>query len=492
MLSYYNTIHNKEYAKIVPDIKRIKQDFQDALKEFPEFKKTVLPFCDDAYKLYNKIIEYGLKQKDFFLGDIIDRACTNLKFQKENKQKLIKKFLNKQKYLLKVIEHDEEIEKNALFYEKYLKSLLSENLYYQYPEIIIYELDKVNSLNKDVLDLVINDIVTKINNLQDRSVKEEVIFLQLLGEIDELIRIINRLLNKIKNINIKQQEKLHECINNILYIKRMIVSDEEKMNSQMQEFKYETIVSNRKIEEFVENISNNLGSLYTTSCGSFIKKLEDSLNTYAQYPISYIFNSFNIDSSKQVYFKSDDDVNDSVFKEYYDLKGKEYTDSHPELQNKLGKDYYKQMLKYIREQFITEQHFILSFFDMKKGKKSLMNLLMSKADYSLQNPYVILAMNIIQIEHTVIEILKKMKKEYSKDGFNNLNELAKHYLNDSPYFNGLMYINYILYEKHGLDIRNNVSHGNYFKKDVEVELLTTYCAIMFLNNIYRKECGFND
>ena len=492
LLSYYNTISNKGYAKNVSNAKKIKKDFKETLENFSEIKNPILDFCNDSYELYNMIIDYGIKQKDCFFGDIIDRACSNLQFQKEKKQELMEKLLKNQKYLLKVIEYDEEIEKNVSFYEQYIKSLLSENLYYQYPEIIIYELDKINKLKKELLDLIINNIIEKINILQDRSLKDDESIIQILAEIDELIGIINRFLNKIKNKDDSQSKKLNECINNILYIKRMVVSNDEKIRSQMQEFKYEKEIPNGKIEEFVELVSNNIGLLYTTSCGNFIKKLEDSLNTYSQYPISYMCNSFNIDSEKQVYSKADENIEESVFKDYYDLKGKEYTESHPYLQNKLGKDYYKQMLKHMRNEFLTEQHLILSFFDMKRGNKSLMNLLISKGEYSIKNSYVLLAMNVIQIEHTVIEILDKMKKEYSKNGANNLNELAKEYVNDPIYFNGLMYINYILYEKHGLDIRNNISHGNYFNKNVEVELLTTYCAIMFLNNIHRKECGIND
>lgn len=390
LLSYYNTISNKEYAKNVSNSKEIKKDFKEILKKFPEIKNPILDFCNDSYELYNIIIDYGTKQKDCFLGDIIDRACINLQFQKGKKQILIEKMLKNQKYLLKVIEYDEEIENNVSFYEQYIKSLLSENLYYQYPEKIIYELDKINKLKKEVLDLIINNIIEKINMLQDRSLKDDESFIQILAEIDELIGIINRFLNKIKNKDASQNKKLNECINNILYIKRMVVSNDEKMRSQMQEFKYEKTIQNGKIEEFVELVSNNIGLLYT------------------------MCNSFNIDSGKQVYSKADENIVDSVFKDYYDLKGKEYTESHPYLQNKLGKDYYKQMLKHMRNEFLTEQHLILSFFDMKRGNKSLINLLISKGEYSIKNSYVLLAMNVIQIEHTVIEIPDKMKKNTQK------------------------------------------------------------------------------
>lgn len=141
---------------------------------------------------------------------------------------------------------------------------------------------------------------------------------------------------------------------------------------------------------------------------------------------------------------------------------------------------------------MTCQHFILSFFNTKEKNRVLIDKLISKGSYKLKNDYVILAMNVVQIENTIIEILKKKGGKIFKDGFKNLNELANDYFNDDLYFNGLMYINYILYERHGLNIRNNISHGNYFKKNVEVEIMTTLCAIMFLNNLSRKECGLND
>lgn len=135
---------------------------------------------------------------------------------------------------------------------------------------------------------------------------------------------------------------------------------------------------------------------------------------------------------------------------------------------------------------------MLLFFDNKEGNRSLISKLISKGNYKINNDYIILAMNVSQIENGIVEILKSKGKKLTKNGSTNLNELAKDYENDGAYFNGLMYINYILYERHGLNIRNNISHGNYFKKNVEVEIMTTICAIMFLNNLIRKECDSCD
>ena len=118
--------------------------------------------------------------------------------------------------------------------------------------------------------------------------------------------------------------------------------------------------------------------------------------------------------------------------------------------------------------------------------------LIEKGNFVLRNDYAILAENVMSIEYLLIKIMKSKNISFTKNGFTNLNSLAREYYNDEFYFNGLMYINYILYEKQGLNIRNNISHGNYFKKNIEVELMTTFCALMFIYNIVGKECESDD
>ena len=492
LLSYFNTITNKEYAKNVSGFKTLRKDFKSVLIHFNEVPNLWLELCNDSFNLYNLIIDYGRKQTNFYYGDMIEKICINLRYQKDKKQKLIVKMLEHEIAIFTVIEYDEEIENNYLYYENYIRKLLLENTHYQYPSKLIIKLDRVNKLKKDLLNSIINDFINKINEIHDKSNNDASSFMDILSNVDQLINIINELLNNLKSLNEIQIIKLRECMNNILYIKRIILSDDKKIISQMQEFEYKTTIPNKKINTFVNVINNHIGRLFIYSCGNFIKRLEDSINVYAEYPISYIFNSYSIDTENQVYYKSDEKIENSIFKKYYDLKGKDYTKSHPELLNKLNGDYYNQMLKHMQKQFISEQYLIISMFDIKEGERSLMNKLISKGHYLLINDYVILAMNVIQIEHMVIEILKNKKMDISKDGLKNLNDLAEIYVDNPIYFNGLMYINYILYEKKGLNIRNNISHGNYFNKKVEVELLTTYCSIMFLNNLCGKERENNE
>lgn len=492
LVSYFNSINTIEYKNNVNNYKEVRKDFRQVIIVDSRICNILDELILKSYELYNKIIDYGLTQKDFFLGDIMERGCVNLRISKELKKKFIKKLLKNQIYPSKTIIYDENVRSNKEYYKKYILNFKNGNVYNKYPEEILFILDREKLLTKTMFNTILNKIIERVGILQNKATDEKESFIQIVAESDELIKILNKYLNKIQNMNKKQKAKIHECLKNILYIKRFIVSDQERLNAQMQEFKYEQTIPHKEINEFVSSINENVGRLYTSSCGNFIKELEMALKSYSEYPVSYIFNSYNIDSESQIYLKSDEGIEDSIFKTYYDKKGQEYTKNHPELRNRLDEGYYIQLLKYLKHSFLTCQHFILSFFNTKEKNRVLIDKLISKGSYKLKNDYVILAMNVVQIENTIIEILKKKGGKIFKDGFKNLNELANDYFNDDLYFNGLMYINYILYERHGLNIRNNISHGNYFKKNVEVEIMTTLCAIMFLNNLSRKECGLND
>lgn len=492
LLSYFNTINSKEYKKNVSNYKEIKDTFKKIILSNNEDKNILSTFKQMSFKLYNKIIDYGAHKDNFFLGDILERACINFNNDKLLKAKIIKKLLKNNVYPSKVILYDESIKENFKYYKKYLLDYENYSIYSRFPNEMLYILDKNGLLKNSIIKLIINNIVDRINMLQEKCDDEYENFIQIISEIDYLKSFLNNALNRLTMLSCCHKKKMHECLINLLYMKRVLVSDEDRINSQMQEFKYEQVIPNGKIEEFVNAVNDNIAILYSSSVCNFEKELEQSLNTYAKYPMSYIFSSYNIDSDSQTYLKSEDGFVDSVFMNYYDEKGKIFTNKNTNLQNILTKGYYIQLIKYLKQQFISYQQYIISFFDLKEGKRSLIDKLIKQGNFKLYNDYVILALTVIQIENSIIDLLKIKGKNITNNGFNNLNELAKEYTNDDFNFNGLMYINYILYEKHGLNIRNNIAHGNYFGKNIDIQILTTICAIMFINGLLRKERSKND
>lgn len=492
LLSYFNTINSKEYKKNVSNYKEIKNTFKKIILSNNEDKNILSTFKQMSFKLYNKIIDYGAHKDNFFLGDILERACINFNNDKLLKAKIIKKLLENNVYPSKVILYDESIKENFKYYKKYLLDYENYSIYSRFPDEMLYILDKNGLLKNSIIKLIINNIVDRTNMLQEKCDDEHENFIQIIPEIDYLKSFLNNALNRLTMLSCCHKKKMHECLINLLYMKRALVSDEDRINSQMQEFKYEQVIPNGKIEEFVNAVNDNIAVLYSSSVCNFEKELEQSLNTYAKYPMSYIFSSYNIDLDSQTYLKSEDGFIDSVFMHYYDEKGKIFTNKNTNLQNILTKGYYIQLIKYLKQQFISYQQYIISFFDLKEGKRSLIDKLIKQGNFKLYNDYVILALNVIQIENSIIDLLKIKGKNITNNGFNNLNELAKEYTNDDFNFNGLMYINYILYEKHGLNIRNNIAHGNYFGKNIDIQILTTICAIMFINGLLRKERSKND
>lgn len=492
LLSYFNTINSKEYKRNVSNYKEIKDTFKKIILSNKEDKNILCTFKQMSFKLYNKIIDYGAHKDNFFLGDILERACINFNNDKLLKAKIIKKLLENNVYPSKVILYDENIKENFKYYKKYLLDYENYSIYSRFPDEMLYTLDKNGLLKNSIIKLIINNIVDRTNMLQEKCDDEHENFIKIISEIDYLKSFLNNALNRLTMLSCCHKKKMHECLINLLYMKRVLVSDEDRINSQMQEFKYEQVIPNGKIEEFVNAVNDNIAVLYSSSVCNFEKELEQSLNTYAKYPTSYIFSSYNIDSDSQTYLKSEDGFVDSVFMNYYDKKGKIFTNTNTNLQNILTKGYYIQLIKYLKQQFISYQQYIISFFDLKEGKRSLIDKLIKQGDFKLYNDYLILALTVIQIENSIIDLLKIKGKNITNNGFNNLNELAKEYTNDDFNFNGLMYINYILYERHGLNIRNNIAHGNYFGKNIDIQILTTICAIMFINGLLRKERSEND
>ena len=492
LLSYFNTINSKEYKRNVSNYKEIKDTFKKIILSNKEDKNILCTFKQMSFKLYNKIIDYGAHKDNFFLGDILERACINFNNDKLLKAKIIKKLLENNVYPSKVILYDENIKENFKYYKKYLLDYENYSIYSRFPDEMLYTLDKNGLLKNSIIKLIINNIVDRTNMLQEKCDNEHENFIQIISEIDYLKSFLNNALNRLTMLSCCHKKKMHECLINLLYMKRVLVSDEDRINSQMQEFKYEQVIPNGKIEEFVNAVNDNIAVLYSSSVCNFEKELEQSLNTYAKYPMSYIFSSYNIDSDSQTYLKSEDGFVDSVFMNYYDEKGKIFTNTNTNLQNILTKGYYIQLIKYLKQQFISYQQYIISFFDLKEGKRTLIDKLIKQGDFKLYNDYVILVLTVIQIENSIIDLLKIKGKNITNNGFNNLNELAKEYTNDDFNFNGLMYINYILYERHGLNIRNNIAHGNYFGKNIDIQILTNICAIMFINGLLRKERSEND
>ena len=127
-------------------------------------------------------------------------------------------------------------------------------------------MEKNKQLGEDTLNININNIIDKINTLYKIVIKKQESFIQLLALIDDLNKLINRFMQRIESMNKIQNQKLCECLNNLLTIKsikRYIVSDETYIDFQLRKISYETVMPSKEINNTVKEISNNVIKLFS-------------------------------------------------------------------------------------------------------------------------------------------------------------------------------------------------------------------------------------
>ena len=96
----------------------------------------------------------------------------------------------------------------------------------------------------------------------------------------------------------------------------------------------------------------------------------------------------------------------------------------------------------------------------------------------MDNDYAIVVNNILAMELHIQELLKRNNLNIEQDDFTNLNNLFDCYDNDYQK-NGLMYLNYILYDKNGLNLRNKMLHGSLINSDLNIPLLVSFSGLLF-------------
>ncbi len=489
IISYYNTINNFEYKQNVDNYKEVKENYKNALKKFAQIDKPYITFINDAFNFYNLTIDYCIENDLFIDLEYLARICTNLKPEFIKLNFVIHKFINNNIHLSLVILFDNEIDKHLNEYNNYIKSCICEKNSYKYPKSVIFELEKNKLLSEDIIKIIINNIIDKINELYKQVINKESYLIQALAFIDDLNRTINKFLQRIGSMDETQANKLYECLNNLLTIKRYILSDDNYINSQLQKFSYSFTIPNAKKEEIVKNINNNIFNLYNHSIVNFEYQMKAALKSYSKYALLSMVSTFRIDSKQQMYYKPNEIIINNFFKEYYDEIGKEFTKRSKKLVNRKSENYYEEMLKYLGETFFNHQHMLYSFLKDYNNFDDMVDEFKRISNITFDDDYIILASNVMHIESTILDLLVKFNLKVTADGRINLYTLASYFKKEKFIVNGLMYINYILYEISGLNIRNNFAHGNLINKNIEIELMVTISVIIFLHYLMTNKGG---
>lgn len=479
--TYFNTINTKEYKQNYKRYNESKKDFKLVLDELNLTKVFFTSVIDEIYAFYKQLFNYGIKNEVFIDGEIINRVFNNINHKKEYNDELIDLLVNNKNNLYNIIKYDDKINEHIETYLNYIIDSLKLFGGYNYAKDVLFELDKTNNLKEDKLNQILNKYIDIVNQLCRKLVDKQYSFIQGLSEIENLKKELIYILKNIESLNDRQKEKIRQCLSYLLRLKRHLLSDEIYVNSEMHEMEYKQTITNKEVDNFRNSLLNNKFSLYAASKVRFTADVGNALESYAKYPLQSMISMFHIDSVEQVYSTGIEEKNriNSNFKKYYDQKGEDYTKNHPGLMNKISQNYYEELLKYLSKTFLMQQNLTLSVLGRDDFRK-IISELKNSISYQNDNDYSIVVSNILAIETNVLKLLKHNNLDILSDGYSNLNALFEIY-SDEDKKDGIMYLNYILYEKSGLNLRNKMMHGVMINSNLDIALLVTFSGLIFVS-----------
>lgn len=487
--TYYKTITTKEYKEKNSEAISI---FWKVLDGKNLRKSFIEAFLTECYIFYKKIVEYAFRTDVFINGEIINKIFNNLNTRQEGCDELIEQFIDNKKYLYNIISYDKNTKNHISTYLEYIYQSLDEFGGYNYAKEMIAILDRYGSLTLQDNKNIINKYVEVVNKLGIKLKDKEYSFHNGMNEIDNLKNELNYILREVRSLIPIQKSKIHECLNTLLGLKRYLLSDNNYIESEMIKRDYSQKINQSEVEKIRKSIFDNIFLLYASSKIDFIEQMGIALNSYSKYALSSIVSKMQIDSKRQIYsinIEEQPKSSNDNFKKYFDSVGRTYTlANEKKLINKLDNNYYEELLKYLSKTFILHQSLITSFFSKEELKGIYRNLSISLG-YDYENSYEILVSNILAIEADVLCLLKRHSLKEHSNGFDNASELFDFYKSDKQIVNGLMYINYILYEKSGLNLRNNAMHGNLINTDLTISLLVTFSALIFMSCLLNESKG---
>lgn len=481
LYTYFNTINTKEYKQDYKRYNESKKDFKLVLDELNLTKVFFTSVIDEIYAFYKQLFNYGIKNEVFIDAEIINRVFNNINHKKEYNDELINLLVNNKNNLYNIIKYDNKINEHIETYLNYIIDSLEHFGGYNYAKDVLFELDKTKNLKEDKLNQILNKYIDIVNQLCRKLADKQYGFIQGLSEIENLKKELIYIIQNIESLNDRQKERIRQCLSYLLRLKRHLLSDEIYVNSEMHEMEYKQIIPNKKVDDFRNSLLNNKFSLYAASKVRFTADIGNALESYAKYPLQSIISMFRIDSVEQVYSTGIEEKNrtNSNFKKYYDQKGEDYTKNHPRLMNKISQNYYEELLRYLSKTFLMQQNLILSVLGRNDFRK-IVSELKNSISYQNDNDYSIVVNNILAIETNVLNLLKRNNLDILSDGYSNLNALFEIY-SDEDKKDGIMYLNYILYEKSGLNLRNKMMHGVMINSNLDIALLVTFSGLIFVS-----------
>lgn len=319
-----------------------------------------------------------------------------------------------------------------------------------------------------------------------------------LGKLESDVKLIRNISYTSKQHKVSLRAILHK----IQKVKRDAVKSFD--DSKMSTYEFSTEIPNEYIENSFKSYEEDiLKGIYRQCMINFEYLFEGSLKRRLEFVFSSLASAISINNKNEGLFRveENEDVN-TGFSKYYNKKIEEYfnenKDNYPN-KHLFEKDgAYDQLLHYAKETYQIHIGIPKSLLVEKFGEDvaGIVFKKISGSNHSYKNDYQIMILSmILQTELAITELFNHFEKE-KRDGFEEafLGKVFEHIVEyDEKLANGFMYINFVLYDKNGLRIRDSLAHGNFECgfKDLTVFLMVVVSlmhASVVHNALLRKGC----
>lgn len=484
ILTYYNTVHRPEYIKNMGN--NAIKDLVAIFRIYSSDETFIKEIKDVCFEFYNDIINFSVKNDILVNARIVDQIINNFSGEKYECL-LFDLLLTSKTDIYNLCEHDYDLKVHRAIYECYIRENIPNIYGFNNVNKIIKRLDCYDCISIDFSKEMINLCIKTTNILGNHIVCKDENCINLVSAIDDLKQLLLTI-NGCKSITKEYKEKIKECLYCIMSLKRRLLYDKKYVDKEMTTYEFNFTIPEEYIKMF--EIKRNHFNLYNLLKIDFDKCMESTIQNFSASPLSSIVTRMRIDSdSKMYYFNEEENINtNSSYKKYYDKIGNEYTiNNEKDLQNQIGENYYEKMLVYLQSYYFYSDIGIKIML-LKDEINGIINTMKRFMKYSYDNEYAMIVNNIVAIESTINNLAEKILKNVKKNVEDNLQEIFDYYGDEHEKRNGLMYINYLLYEKSGPNYRNRYIHGNAtFDRDFNVPLLCTFAIIIFLGWLMNDE-----
>lgn len=493
LTSYYFSLESGSYKKDSKMNEKIQNKF------FNNFEKR--EFYKNG-KYLNESIEYCLDfvegQEDYDFYDLQDRLY-KLKYHKDNPnyQKIIDNVLDKNEYISHIIEFDYDINSHKEIYNKYILNNITEFKANGYlfdnilnlMEVMYSDNKSKNILEEKVFVAVFNELIEECNEIITSVNQKIENTMLLIGNTNQLLKAFS-ILKKFYIYYDKYKSIFEDCVQTLLYCKRRCLKG-ENANKGLTTISKEFDIPEKTIEQLKNDLSESYQHIFNYLQVDFDQEMEKALKSYSNAPLIYHAQYANINPNQGTYLYWND-VNETKFSNYFNKMGKELTESlSSELRNKYFGNFYYLMLRNLTYIFDFSGNIlagIIRSLSENELENYICDLLLDGEKNVYLNDYVLCTYLILTLESIICDQMGKAGLTFKPTKmFSNVEFLFDRFKDDDFSRNTYMFVNYVLYDEHGLKYRNNFMHGNFIhKKDLTVELLYVFSCVIGLILVGKK------